>query len=150
VSINNLAQQKNQLGPHAFETRMPDRIWNSLCEEDGSTTELHGVIPILSHLLDEEDDVTKSYLCTLHAAQVFKTRSEGAHFCGYRNIQMLLLALRRLHPEKLVTLPNHVNIPAIQIAIEKAWDAGHNAHSRLLTGGITSTRKHIGTSEVRN
>jgi hypothetical protein len=128
---------------------MPDDIWALISEETGATTELHGAIPILSHLLARANSVAKAYLCTDHAVQVFKTRSEGAHFCGYRNIQMLLLALRHLQPEKLVALPDHVTIPQLQQVIEEAWDAGYNAHGRVLTGGIIGTRKHIGTSEVR-
>jgi hypothetical protein len=128
---------------------MPNDLWSLISEETGAATELHAAIPILSHLLARDESVKKYYVCTRHAVQVFKTRSEGAHFCGYRNIQMLLLALRHLQPKKLVALSDHVTIPQLQQAIEKAWDAGYNAHGRVLTGGIIGTRKHIGTSEVR-
>jgi hypothetical protein len=127
---------------------MPDDIWALISEETGATTELHEAIPILSHLLAHDNSVARAYICSEHAVQMFKTRSEGAHFCGYRNIQMLLLALKRLQPGKLVTLSDHVTIPQLQQAIEKAWDAGYNAHGRIMTGGIIGTRKHIGTSEV--
>ncbi len=43
------------------------------------------------------------------------------------------------------------NIPStlkLQQMIEEAWDQGINPDGRLQTGGITGTRKHIGTQEV--
>jgi hypothetical protein len=128
---------------------MPDDIWALISEETGATTELHGAIPTLSRLLACDNSVARTILCTNRAVQVFKTRTEGAHFCGYRNIQMLLHALRHHQPEKLAALPDHITIPQLQQAIERAWDAGFNAHGRVMTGGILGTRKHIGTSEVR-
>jgi hypothetical protein len=129
---------------------MPGKLWTLISDENGSTTDLNGVIPILSFLLERDESIAVAHLCTKHATQVFKTRSEGAHFCGYRNIQMLLLSLRHICPEKLISLSDHDNIPQIQEAIEKAWDDGYNSHGRVQTGGIISTRKHIGTSEVRS
>lgn len=106
---------------------------------------VHGVIPNLVSLLHHNDDVAAAYLCTANAIQISKTSDEGAHFCGYRNIQMLLAA------QEHNSNGTNANIPTIldlQIRIEEAWKAGYNPHGMTQTGGIRGTRKHIGTSEV--
>lgn len=134
---------------------MPESIYRRLAEEDVSNS-VAGVVPNLAFLLQREkgSDVAVAYLCTEHAVQVHKLASEGAHFCGYRNIQMLLLALASGHSngrqETSANLPftTKPTIPQLQNLIEEAWDAGVNSHGRILTGGIKDTRKHIGPSEV--
>ncbi|KAG9690487.1 hypothetical protein KCU95_g16452, partial [Aureobasidium melanogenum] len=106
---------------------------------------VHGVIPNLAFLLHHNDNVAAAYLCTANAIQIFKTPHEGAHFCGYRNIQMILAA------EKLESNYANARMPTIselQLGIEEAWKAGFNSHGMTQTGGIRGTRKHIGTSEV--
>ena len=115
---------------------MPARIKALLETEcETSNNRLKGVLPVLSGLLAQDDNVRHAYLCNEEAVQVYKFRAEGYNFCAYRNIQMLL-------PET----PN--TVLGIQDLIEKAWDAGYNPHGRIETGGIKGTRKHVGTSEV--
>ena len=106
-----------------------------------TTNAVPGVIPNLVLLLNHIDDVVSANLCAPNAIYVFKTRDEGAHFCGYRNIQMLLAAQNGPDAD----MPT---ISDLQIRIEEAWKAGFNPYGMTQTGGIRGTRKHIGTSEV--
>ncbi|KAK3676396.1 hypothetical protein LTR78_003672 [Recurvomyces mirabilis] len=114
---------RRELGPHAFEKRMPDQVRRHLLEDgkprhinkigaDGKLSrqsvienETAGLIPILASLCarDAENEVT--YLC-------------------------------------------HPGVNHIQDSIEQAWDDGILAHGRRETGGISGTRKWIGTSEA--
>jgi zinc finger-containing ubiquitin peptidase 1 len=113
---------------------MPRRI-AALINAEGSQNKSTNVVPILASLLEEDPQVETAYLCDDETTQVYKLRGEGNHFCGYRNIQMMLLQEQH-------------SIPELQDMIERAWDKGCNPHSRIETGGIRDTRKHIGTSEV--
>lgn len=106
---------------------------------------VHGVIPNLAFLLEHNDNVASAYLCTANATQISKTSEEGAHFCGYRNIQMLLAAQDHELNGTNAEIPT---ISDLQARIEEAWKAGYNSHGMTQTGGICGTRKHIGTSEV--
>ncbi|KAG9569394.1 hypothetical protein KCU71_g2254, partial [Aureobasidium melanogenum] len=106
---------------------------------------VHGVIPNLAFLLHHNDDVAAAYLCTANAIQISKTPDEGAHFCGYRNIQMILAAHELESNDTRPTMPT---ISDLQMRIEEAWKAGFNSHGMTQTGGIRGTRKHIGTSEA--
>ncbi|KAH0339802.1 hypothetical protein KCU81_g7050, partial [Aureobasidium melanogenum] len=106
---------------------------------------VHGVIPNLAFLLEHNDNVASAYLCTANATQISKTSEEGAHFCGYRNIQMLLAAQDHKSNGTNAETPT---ISDLQARIEEAWKAGYNSHGMTQTGGIRGTRKHIGTSEV--
>jgi zinc finger-containing ubiquitin peptidase 1 len=126
--------KKRELGPYAFEPRMPDRI-AALINAEVSQNKYTSVLPVLASLLEQDRHIKTSYLCDDETTQVYKLPGEGNHFCGYRNIQMTLL--REQH-----------SIPELQDMIERAWDKGCNSHSRIETGGIRDTRKHIGTSEV--
>lgn len=105
----------------------------------------HNVIPNLLFLLYHTDDVAAAYLCTASAIQILKTSEEGAHFCGYRNVQMILAAQEREMGVANIKIPT---ISDLQIKIEDAWKAGINPHGIAQTGGIRGTRKHIDTSEV--
>jgi hypothetical protein len=126
--------KKRELGPHAFEQQMPARI-AAIINSEASQNKLTGVLPILSSLLKQNHNVKTAYLCHDETIQVYKVPGEGNHFCGYRNLQMLPLQAQ-------------YSIPEIQDMIESAWDQGINKDSRIETGGIKGTRKHIGTSEV--
>ncbi|KAF2774244.1 hypothetical protein EJ03DRAFT_322835 [Teratosphaeria nubilosa] len=149
----NPRQGTRQLGRHAYEERMPDSVARLLAEEDDGNS-LTGVMPKLAQLLEHRKDLDVAYVCTDAAVQVYKLKDEGAHFCGYRNMQMLCLALGRPQNESLriqqrdVDLRQKLLVPQLQVLVEKAWDAGINAHSREQTGGIIGTRKHVGTSEA--
>jgi hypothetical protein len=126
--------QKRELGPHAFEQRMPAQI-SAIINADACQNKLTGVVTILSGLLKQDHNVERAYLCHHETAQVYMVPGEGNHFCGYRNIQMLLSQ-------------EQSSITELQDMIERAWDNGYNSHGRIETGGIKGTRKHIGTSEV--
>lgn len=123
---------------------MPNSLREVLEHEDGSN-KLSGVIPKLAQLLEHEDRIAVVYLCTDTAVQVCKIPNEGSTFCGYRNIQMMLSSL-----QSSISTPKtgSLNILEIQNMIEGAWDAGHNVHGRVQTGGIRNSRKHIGTFEA--
>lgn len=136
--------QKKELGPHAFEEQMPSKIANILQDEDNSNA-LSGVISNLACLLEHDSDIEVAYLCTDNALHVSKLPNEGAHFCGYRNIQMLWASLAAVDSR---LAPSRPSVLKLQALIEDAWDADINAHGRILTGGIKGTRKHVGTSEV--
>ncbi|KAH0376086.1 hypothetical protein KCU92_g9931, partial [Aureobasidium melanogenum] len=110
-----------------------------------TTNAVHGVIPNLAFLLHHNDHVAAAYLCTANAIQISKTSDEGAHFCGYRNIQMILAAQRLELNDANTRIPT---ISDLQLGIEEAWKAGFNSHGMTQTGGIRGTRKHIGTSEA--
>jgi hypothetical protein len=128
---------------------MPERIANLISNEDDQNT-LPGVIPRLGHLLSRDPGVEVAYLCTEHAVQIHKLPGEGAHFCGYRNMQMLCLALglSGQTTTREIDLRRKLSIPQLQDLVEGAWDRGINAHGWQQTGGIKGTRKHVGTSEV--
>lgn len=129
---------------------MPDRI-TALISIETATNDLPNVIPKLARLLEHDPKVEVAYLCTPSAVQISKLPGEGAHFCGYRNIQMLLLSLAsdvKCYPAAARFKERRATIPEVQDLIESAWDQGINAHGRIQTGGICGTRKHIGTSEV--
>ncbi len=125
---------------------MPERLQKLLNNEDDSNT-FTGVITRLKKLLDRNDDIEVAYLCTESAVQVHKLPDEGAHFCGYRNLQMICLALQQTRPD-IADLKQKLSINRLQEMIEDAWDQGINSHGRDQTGGIIETRKHVGTSEV--
>lgn len=113
---------------------MPERI-AALFNAEASQNKLDGIIPILANLIRQDRRVETAYLCDEKITHIYKLKGEGNHFCGYRNIQMLLVGKR-------------YSIPELQDMVEHAWDQGYNSHSRIQTGGIKGTRKHIGTSEV--
>jgi zinc finger-containing ubiquitin peptidase 1 len=137
--------QKRELGRYAFEDHMPEKVRTVLEREDDSN-KLRGVIPKLSDLLENCNAVERAYLCSENAIQVWKSRDEGGTFCGYRNIQMMMLC--RTTEGAAPVSGTFRNILSIQDAIEEAWDHGHNAVCREQTQGIRNTRKYIGTLEV--
>lgn len=140
---------------------MPTRI-SQLIETHDQTSKnrLENVLTILKTLLNNSKKTESAVLCTISTAQIHRLEGEGQHFCGYRNMQMLLSSL----PEPLDPIsrrpPSHRStgactltqqkptVLALQALIEKAWSAGHNAHGRIETDGILNTRKHVGTSEA--
>ncbi|KAF2166929.1 hypothetical protein M409DRAFT_66449 [Zasmidium cellare ATCC 36951] len=135
---------KKELGPYALEEQMPGDIAKLLQDEDSSNS-VAGVVPNLAQLLEHDSDVEKAYLCTDNAVQLSKLPNEGAHFCGYRNMQMLWSVLASMNARLGSAKPTVLKLQAL---IEDAWDVGINDHGRILTGGIKGTRKHVGTSEA--
>lgn len=141
--------QKRELGRHAFEERMPERI-TKLISNEGNENVHTGIIQSLANLINKDPDVEKAHLCSRGAIQVHHLRGEGAHFCGYRNMQMFCLALgfSGYRAPDGMDLRKKLGISQLQDLIEWAWDRGFNDHGRILTGGIKGTRKHVGTCEV--
>jgi zinc finger-containing ubiquitin peptidase 1 len=137
------------LGPHATEAQMPSTLHDSLAKEDQSN-KIRGLIPKLAQLLEADPNVTRAYLCTNIAVQVTKVPGEAGGFCGYRNIQMMMLSLPLDEPAVKQSANEHAfdNIFNVQDLIEQAWDDGHHAQGREQTGGIRGTRKYIGSLEV--
>ncbi|KAM3420408.1 hypothetical protein BST61_g3682 [Cercospora zeina] len=139
---------KRELGRHAFEDRMPDHIAEIISGE-GDQNRVHHVVPKLVQCLQQKSGGGRTYLCTTTVVQVCKLKNEGGHFCGYRNIQMLLSCLSSSIPSTQSSRSlDHCCILEIQEMIERAWDDGFNPHGRIATGGIIKTRKHIGTPEA--
>jgi len=131
---------------------MPDSIVDLLAAEDGKSNTLTP-LPILADLLHEDLSHRNGmvHLCASDALQVWKLKQEGAHFCGYRNVQMLLYAIESDFEKSLPACDigrEVYAIPKVQDMIETAWNRGFNAHGGIQTGGVRGTRKHVGTSEV--
>jgi len=138
---------------------MPSRISHLIETKDqSSSNRLEDVLPILATLLTLSHKTQSAYLCTKAAVQLHRLDNEGQHFCGYRNMQMLLSSLSpqstttssttNLQNLELIARAQKATVLTLQSLIEAAWTAGHNAHSRIETGVILNTRKHVGTSEA--
>ena len=151
--LNN-AFQKKELGPYAFEDRMPDSMV-TLLQSRHNDSRVWGpagdglrCIPLLKQLAAQDPRVGTALFCHQSVRHIGKIKGEGNHFCGYHNIQMLsTYAL-----ESCDALPLRGSLPDVielQDLIERAWDRGFNSRGRMQTGGIRCTRKHIGTQEVR-
>lgn len=139
---------KAELGRHAHEKQMPDRLVKML-KKDGQVVGEH-VIPVLKQMLEQSASTEYAYLCHPCVQHVSKLRLEGG-FCGYRNIQVLCSFITGANYEG-----SHNNfggkLPSIfdiQEFIEAAWDRGINKQGRVETGGVRGTRKYIGTPEAQ-
>jgi hypothetical protein len=160
--------QKSELGPHAWEERMPrwlheqldagpritvvNRIGRDgrLIKQEQVQNETPGAIPILAQLSALDRTVKEAYYCHPSTLHVGKTPREGG-FCGYRNIQMLLSYIQGAKAQGHEEFPGRTpGILKVQELIEQAWDNGINHIGRVQTGGIRDTRKYIGTPEVRS
>ncbi|KPI36750.1 Zinc finger with UFM1-specific peptidase domain protein [Cyphellophora attinorum] len=157
---------KSELGPYAYEDRMPNWLHEMLSNNVGVTLEeVHTgsrkyrysalanetslLIPKLQALSRADNSVIRSAFCKPVVNHVSKLPKEGG-FCGYRNIQMMISYIRGSHLQDKSRMFKG-SLPTIfelQHAIESAWDAGFNAVGRVETGGIKNTRKYIGTSEA--
>lgn len=170
--------QKAELGPYAYEKRMPSQLRRLLETRDlNHISQAPKIIPMLTTLCAADATLEKAYLCHPSVRYITTIRGflgatgEGNWACGYRNLQMLLGYL--LATEKpIVTNGARVNVDKdgthkqeiferkremcdevptvlqLQEMIEQAWDTGLNAHGRIQMGGVQGTRKFIGTSEV--
>jgi zinc finger-containing ubiquitin peptidase 1 len=156
---------KRELGPHAYEKRMPDDVRRTLINnaepryenrighdgriyrEGSIENETRGLVPVLADLCALDKTTTATYFCDPSVRHVVKIRCDG-NFCGFWNIQMLLsylnarLANGKPQPRRLP------NVLEIQDTIEQAWDNGICPYGRIETGGIRNTRKWIGGSEA--
>ncbi|KAI4654607.1 uncharacterized protein J4E79_008481 [Alternaria viburni] len=158
---------KSELGPYAWENRMPrwlhdqldagpkitavNRIGRDgrLIKHDQVQNETPGIIPILAQLSALDRTVKEAYYCHPSTLHVGKTPSEGG-FCGYRNIQMLLSYIQGAKAQGYEEFPGRLpTILKMQDHIEDAWDKGINSIGRVQTGGIRDTRKYIGTPEAQ-
>ncbi len=165
ASADNL--QKSELGPYAWEDRMPKWLHDQLEAEPKITianrinrdgylikqeqvqNETPGLLPILAQLSALDRSVKEAYYCHPSTLHIGKTPKEGS-FCGYRNIQMLLSYIQGAKAQGHEEFPGRTpGILRLQDLIERAWDQGINAIGRVQTGGIRGTRKYIGTPEVR-
>ncbi|WPH00824.1 Hypothetical protein R9X50_00365400 [Acrodontium crateriforme] len=154
---------KRELGPHAFEKEMPDSVRRNLVNgaeprevncigRNGKLqrvwtieNETPDVIPVLADLCALDPTTTAAYFCSSKIKHIVKIRCDG-NFCGYWNIQMLLL-----HVQLTGGFPNMNRLPnifQIQETIETAWRNGICVYGKTETGGIQNTRKWIGTQEV--
>ncbi|KAK3618570.1 hypothetical protein LTR56_024562 [Elasticomyces elasticus] len=118
-----------------------------LVAEDESNS-LSGVVPKLAHLLKHTKDLEVACLCDQSAVQVSKLWGTEGQWCGYRNLQMLCLALQSVLPLPQKLKEGKPTVPELQIMIESAWDQEINPHGRTQLGGIIGTTKYIGTSEA--
>ncbi|KAI4723341.1 DUF1671-domain-containing protein [Aureobasidium sp. EXF-10727] len=160
---------KKELGPYAFENRMPESLLKRL--QNGEATrrinritrdgqihtdrivdnEVPGLVPVIARLcIASSTHIEKVHLCHPSVQYVHKGTNPG-HFCGYRNIQMLVSFIQgtkaRDHERFGKSLPG---VLQIQDLIENAWDHDPNNLGRQETGGIRNTRKWIGTPEAQS
>lgn len=127
---------------------MPARV-HSIASQEQDSNRLSGIISVLANLLTHDQKTTYAYLCHDDIEHIYKARGEGDHFCGYRNIQMLLCGVdAKSTRSDLVTSQGRHTVLQLQALIEDAWAAGFNSDGLIETGGIRDTRKHIGTAEV--
>lgn len=129
---------------------MPARV-HAIASEEKDCNRLAGVVPVLAGLLEQDARVRNAYLCRDNVEHIYKVKGEGNHFCGYRNIQMLLSCTthgKTSDDDSKVRRHGH-SIIQLQTHIEEAWANGINSDALIETGGIKDTRKHIGTAEVR-
>ncbi|TKA68268.1 hypothetical protein B0A55_08526 [Friedmanniomyces simplex] len=122
-----------------------------LATEDDRNT-LRNIIPQLAHLLQHSPNLHLALLAHPSIPQISKLNPTEGQWCGYRNLQMLCLALHDCLPstsparERLETKPT---IPHLQALIEDAWSRGHNPAGREHLGGrIVGTTKFVGTPEA--
>lgn len=161
-------QQKSALGPYAYEEHMPDRLLrqlesdnhivghyrtdstgNLISTDTGRDVELNRTVEVLAKLCDHDPSVKRTYLCHPAVLRISKTKREG-NLCGYRNIQMLTSYICGAQAEGHERFPGGVpSVLQIQNLIEDAWARGINSEGQAETGGITGTRKHIGTPEAQ-
>lgn len=156
-----------ELGPHAWEDKMPKWLHRQLEEgpkitmmnrigrdgrlvkEENVQNETPGVIPILAQLSALDRSVKEAYYCHPSTLHIGKTPKEGG-FCGYRNIQMLISYIQGARAQGHDEFPGRTpGILKLQDLIETAWDKGINEIGRQQTGGIRDTRKYIGTPEAQ-
>ncbi|KAK6000064.1 hypothetical protein QM012_004052 [Aureobasidium pullulans] len=158
---------KKELGPYAFEDNMPEGMLKRLrtgepnrrlnrIGRDGRIyterivgNEVPGLVPVIARLcVASSSELQRVHLCHPSVQHVHKGTNPG-HFCGYRNIQMLVSFIQgtkaKGHERFGANLPG---ILQIQDLIEKAWDGDPQNLGRQETGGIRNTRKWIGTPEV--
>ncbi|KAF3046170.1 hypothetical protein E8E11_004006 [Didymella keratinophila] len=158
---------KSELGPYAYEDRMPRWLHDQLAAGPKTTVvnrigrdgrlikqervqnETAGVIPILAQLSALDRTVKEAYYCHPSTLHVGKTPKEGS-FCGYRNIQMLISYIQGAKAQGQEEFSGRMpGILKLQELIERAWDKGINHIGRIQTGGIKDTRKYIGTPEAQ-
>ncbi|CAO2649441.1 Nn.00g068260.m01.CDS01 [Neocucurbitaria sp. VM-36] len=158
---------KSELGPHAWEDRMPKWLHDQLdagpkitvvnrigrdgrlIKQEQVQNETPGIIPILAQLSALDHSVKNAYYCHPSILHIGKTPKEGG-FCGYRNIQMLLSYIQGAKAQGHEEFPGRTpGILKLQDLIENAWDKGINTIGRVQTGGIRDTRKYIGTPEAQ-
>jgi hypothetical protein len=160
-------QQKSELGPFAYEKKMPKWMYEQLdrgpkikksttigrdgrlIREEMIENETPGIVPMLARLSELDPLVQYAYYCHPDVIHICKTKKEGG-FCGYRNLQMQISYIQGAKAQ------GHENFGAyapgilqLQDWIEDAWDHGINTVSRQQFGRLKGTRKWIGSNEVR-
>lgn len=154
---------KRELGPHAFEKKMPGDVRQRLLDgalprevnsigrkhmlirETIVENETAHVIPVLARLCAADKTNRATYFCHPSVKHIRKIYCDG-NFCGYWSIQMLLTFLRSIG-----SLPHMRQLPNVlqmQDTIEQAWNNNICSYSKTETGGICGTRKWIGTAEA--
>ncbi len=139
---------KRELGPHAFEDRMPEEVRRRLIFEaeprytdrigrDGKTyqhasidNETGGIINVLADLCGLDRSTAATYFCDSSVRHVVKIRCDG-NFCGFWNIQMLLSWINARKPDESGRLKRLPNVLEIQDTIERAWDSGACSYGSL-------------------
>ncbi|KAK0283385.1 hypothetical protein LTR91_002708 [Friedmanniomyces endolithicus] len=127
----------------------------TLLAAETNTNTLPAILPQLSHLLSHSPDLHLAFLSHPSTPQIWKFVPTEGQWCGYRNLQMLLLSLASILPptspvlQKNDFLKTKLTIPHLQLLIESAWTQGFNAHSRDQLGGrLVGTTTFIGTPEA--
>ncbi|MCJ1460457.1 hypothetical protein MMC28_010839 [Mycoblastus sanguinarius] len=151
VVHSSLDLQKRELGPHAYEERMPVWLHDLLESQDQENTERAPAIMTLISILSQKDpEVKTTYLCHDAVRYIGKIKNEDNNFCGYRNLQMLVQYLKAAKAQGYEKFGDEfLSVFKLQDMIEEAWNKGFNEYGQIQTGGVKDTRKHIGTAEAQ-
>jgi Peptidase family C78 len=160
-------QQPSELGPHAYEGRMPKWLLDQLVkgpkiknintigrdgrliQEELIENETSGIVPILARLSELDPRVQYAYYCHPDVIHISKMNREGG-FCGFRNLQMQISYIQGAKAQGHEHFGEYApGILQLQDWIEEAWSNGIHEISKQQFGRLKGTRKWIGSSEVR-
>lgn len=126
---------------------MSKRVAALLTNED-DTNNITGIIDALAELLRRDDKVQVAYLCNEAVTQIARLPSEGA-YCGYRNIQVICLAVQNIAPiQSRDVLKRKLTIPRVQTMIDDIYASGLYAHVSNKLDTVAGTKTYIGTPEA--
>lgn len=148
-------------------TKTIDRVDNAGTTNrvEFSPNQTKGIVPVIAQLLEQDRQVLYAYIChpsVMHMSKLFREgrfASFQAHaswtdlslggFCGYRNIQSMISYIFATKSQGYSHFNGRIpSIFTIQAWIESGWDQGINQQGRVETGGVSGSRKYIGTPEV--
>lgn len=180
-----------ELQPSSWTTTSTHHMWNNNCTKENGNSKPVGIPYLRTHLFRllstscNDGAIRFAILCTPNVLHIRSTSSltklgvgDSTWGCGYRNIQMLLSAVRHVKDYQIIlssqsdlnppaspgqsyyphTPPKNyiddevVDIPSIktcQIIIEKAWKLGFDPEgAQQFSQKLVGKKKWIGTTEA--